>query len=91
MIGQDRPSVNSGRAPRGSRAAGELREEPSSTERAKDPVHSCQQGTFHRPLLDSEADAISDYNDLSVRGFAVSDGGGQRRAIRVTIVEVPVP
>ena len=53
--------------------------------------NSYSQGTFHWPLLDSEADAINNYNDLYVRGFAVSDGGGQRRAIRVTIVELEVP
>jgi hypothetical protein len=36
-------------------------------------------------------DAITDYSELYVRGFAVSDGGGQRRAIEITLVELEVP
>lgn len=56
-----------------------------------DVTNSYRLGTTEWKLCEAEADAITNYGELYVRGFAVSDGGGQRRAIEITLVELEVP
>ena len=55
-----------------------------------DLTNSYRSGSFHFPLSSDVEGKITNYDNLYVRGFAVSVGGGKRGAIEVTLIELEV-
>ncbi len=58
---------------------------------SRETTNSYRLGGMELLLSEAEADAITNYGDLYVRGFVTAQGGGQRRTVKVTLVELEVP